>query len=86
MENSKAQLTPQQAREFLKKLGLLKTQRVIVGEEREKVMTMLALLGPGESSNNQRFWTEQWTVGDITYQHTTGEGIDELAEITEDDI
>ena len=78
--------TREEARAFLKRAGLLKTERILEGKEREKVFTMLALMGPGESSNNQRFWTEQWTVGNITYQHTTGEGIDELAEITEDDI
>ena len=78
--------TPEEARAFLKSLGLLKTTRILEGAEREQVETMLRLLGPGEESNSQRFWTEQWVVGDKTYQHTTGEGIDELAEITEDDI
>ncbi len=77
---------PAYAREFLKKCGLLKTTRILKGKERKKVETMLRLLGPGEESNNQRFWTEEWVVGDKTYQHTTGEGVDELAEITEDDI
>jgi hypothetical protein len=75
----------EEARAFLKRLGLLKTTRIIEGEEREQVFTMLALLPPPESSNSQRFWTDEWVVGDKTYQHTTGEGIDELAEITEDD-
>lgn len=74
------------ARRFLKGLGLLKTTRILEGKEREQVETMLRLLGPGEDSNNQRFWTEEWVVGDKTYQHTTGEGVDELSEITEDDI
>ena len=78
--------TPEEARAFLKQLGLLKTIRVLTGNEREQVETMLRLIGPGEESNNQRFWTEEWVVGDKTYQHTMGEGVDELAEITEDDI
>lgn len=78
--------TREEARAFLKRAGLLKTERILEGAEREKVETMLALLGPGEVSNNQRFWTEEWVVGDKTYQLTTGEGIDELAEITEDDV
>lgn len=76
--------TPEQARAFLKKLGLLKTRRILTGEERKQVETMLRLI-PSESSNNQRFWTDEWVVGDITYQHTTGEGVDELCEITEND-
>lgn len=78
--------TREEARAFLKRCGLLKTTRILEGEEREQVETMLRLLGPGEESNNQRFWTEQWVVGNITYQHTTGSGVDELAEIIEDDI
>lgn len=73
------------ARQFLKSCGLLKTTRVLEGEERKQVETMLRLLPPPESSNSQRFWTDKWVVGDKTYQHTTGEGVDELCEITEDD-
>jgi ribosomal protein L30/L7E len=78
--------TPEEARAFLKSLGLLKKTRVLEGEERAKVETMLRLIGPGEESNNQRFWTEQWKVGNVTYQHTTGQNVDELAEIIEEDV
>lgn len=78
--------TKEEARAFLKRCGLLRTTRVLEGAERERVETMLRLLGSGEESNNQRFWTEEWVVGDKTYQHTVGEGVDELVEITEDDI
>ena len=48
--------------------------------ERERLPSQLGI------TNNQRFWTTEWVVGDKTYQHTIGEGVDELAEITEDDI
>lgn len=78
--------TPEEARAFLKSMGLLKTTRILEGLEREQVETMLRLCGPGEESNNQRFWTEEWVVGNITYQRTMGEGVDELAEITEEDV
>jgi len=78
--------TREEARAFLKRCGLLKTTRILEGDERKQVETMLRLLGPGENSNNQRFWTEEWVVGDKTYQHTVGEGIDELSETTEDDV
>jgi len=77
---------PVKLREFMKSIGAFKKRRVLEGEEREKIETMLRLLGPGEESNNQRFWTEQWVVGDTVYQHTTGEGVNELAEIIEDDV
>jgi hypothetical protein len=78
--------TREETRAFLKRCGLLKTTRILEGEERQQIKTMLRLLGPGEESNNQRFWTEEWVVGDKTYQHTTGSGMDELSETTEDDI
>ena len=77
--------TKEEARAFLKSLGLLKTIRILGGEERTKVETMLRLLGPGKESNNQHLWTDEWVVGDKTYQHTTGQGVDELVEITEDE-
>ena len=78
--------TCEEARAFLKRCGLLKTTRILEGKEREQVETMLRLRGPGEESNNQRFWTEEWVIGNITYQHTTGSGVDELTEITEEDV
>ena len=80
------EMTQQEARAWLKSMGLLKTTRILEGKEREQVETMLRLLGPGQESNNQRFWTEEWTVGNITYQHVTGSGVNELVEITEEDV
>lgn len=78
--------TREEARAFLKRAGLLNTTRTIEGEEREKIFTMLALLGPGEHSNNQHLWTESWTVGNIKYNYITGQGVDELQEVIEHDI
>lgn len=69
---------------MLKQLGFLKTRRVLEGEEREKVFTMLRLI-PSESSNNQHLWCESWQVGNIIYDHVTGDGVDELVEITNDE-
>lgn len=76
---------PESARRFLKGLGLLKKRRVIEGEEREQVLTMLRLLGPGEQSNNQRVWTESWRVGNIEYNSHTGEEFEELEEVIDDE-
>jgi hypothetical protein len=75
--------TKEEARAFLKRAGLLKNMRVIRGEEREKTLTMLRLM-PSESSNSQHLWTETWTVGDVTYDLVSGNGVDELIETTED--
>ena len=78
--------TREEARAFLKRCGLLNTSRTLVGEERERVMTMLRLMGPGEQSNNQHVWTESWTVGNITYNYHVGEEIDDLVEVTEEEV
>ena len=72
--------TKEEAQELLKQLGLLRTHRTLVGEEREQVLTMLRLL-ESVDSNNQHFWTETWHVGDIQYQLTTGSNFDLLEEI-----
>lgn len=77
--------TAEQAREFLKQLGLLKKRRTIVGQEREQTLTMLRLMGPGRQSNNQHIWTESWQVGNVEYNYHVGEEIDELEEVTEDE-
>lgn len=63
----------------------MKKQRVLEGKERERTLSMLRLM-PCETSNNQHLWCETWTVGNITYELVSGDGIDELIEITEDDI
>jgi hypothetical protein len=72
--------TKNQALALLKKLGLLKPRRIIIGEEREQVLTMLRLT-PSEVGNNQQLWSETWQIGNITYEHITGDGVDELMEI-----
>ena len=78
---------PESARRFLKGLGLFKKRRIISGEERKQVLTMLQLIGPGEYSNNQHVWTESWRVGNIEYNIHTSEDFEELEEvIDEDDI
>lgn len=76
---------PEASRRFLKGLGLLKKRRVIEGEEREQVLTMLRLLGPGEQTNNQHVWTESWRVGNIEYNIHTGEKFEELEEVIDDE-
>lgn len=77
-------LTKEAAQEVLKKLGLTKKRRVLQGSEREQVETMLQLV-PYEDSNNQRFWCRTWVVGNITYKHYSGSGLDELEEVIENE-
>lgn len=75
---------PEKLRAFMKSIGAYKKRRIIEGEEREQVLTMLRLLGPGESSNNQRVWTESWRVGNIEYNIHTSEKFEELEEVIDE--
>jgi hypothetical protein len=79
-------LTKKQAHDLLASIGALDQRRTITGEEREKVLTMLRLKGPGEQSNNQHVWTESWTVGNITYNYHVGAEFDDLEEVIPYDI
>lgn len=76
---------PEASRRFLKGLGLLKKRRIIEGEERDQVLTMLRLLGPGEESNNQHVWTESWRIGNVEYNIHIGEKFEELEEVIDDE-
>jgi hypothetical protein len=78
-------MTPEQSRALLKSIGAFKKRRTIVGEEREQVMTMLRLLGPGEQSNNQHIWTESWRVNNIEYNYHVGAEFDDLEEVIDDE-
>lgn len=78
-------MTPEQTRELLRSIGAFKKRRTIVGEEREKIMTMLRLMGPGEQSNNQHIWTESWRVGNIEYNYHVGAEFDDLEEVIDDE-
>lgn len=80
-----SKMTPAQTRELLRSIGAFKKHRTIVGEERERVLTMLRLRGPGEQTNNQRVWTESWTIGNVTYNYHVGEEIDDLEEVIDDE-
>ena len=76
--------TPEQARAFLKRMGYLNKQRILKGDERDKMLTMLRLK-ESTHSNNQHLWTESWQLGNVEYQHVVGDGVDDLIEITKDD-
>lgn len=76
---------PEASRRFLKGLGLLKKRRVIEGKEREQVLTMLRLLGPGEQTNNQHVWTESWRISNVEYNIHTGAEFEELEEVIDDE-
>jgi len=85
LANGANNMTPEESYALLKKLGLTKKRRNLEGKEREQVMTMLRLLGPGETSNNQHVWTESWRVGNIEYNIHSGDEFEELEEVIDDE-
>ncbi len=63
-------MTPAEARAFIRKV-MGPPRRVLEGTEREQVLTMLALIGPTATTNNQHSWAEDYVQGNhhwcVTY-------------------
>lgn len=59
-------------------------RREIVGEEYDKIWTMLQLIEPAKQSNNQRTWTDEFRIGakryDVTYGFSDKPEIEEVDE------
>ena len=67
--------TKEEAIEFLKSIGM-KNRRVLEGDEREHMLTILALVEPADSSNNQRTFTETYYHAGKEYELTWGFSIE----------
>ena len=67
--------TKEEAIEFLKRIGM-KNRRLLEGTEREHMLTLLALVEPTETSNNQRTFTETYYHAGKEYELTWGFGDD----------
>lgn len=65
----------EEALAFLKSIGM-KKRRTLLGQEREHMMTLLALIEPVESSNNQRTFTETYHHAGKEYELTWGFSIE----------
>jgi len=61
----------EEALEFLKSIGM-KKRRTLLGTEREHMLLVLALIGPTDSSNNQRTFTETFHYIGREYEVTYG--------------
>ena len=55
-------MTPEEAQAFLRRV-MGPPRRVLEGAEREQVLTMLALIGPTVTTNNQHSWSEDYVQG-----------------------
>lgn len=64
-------MNEKEALEFLKSIGM-KNRRVLEGEERDHMLTLLALIEPTDVSNNQRTFTETYYHAGKEYELTWG--------------
>lgn len=67
--------TKEEATEFLRSIGM-KNRRTLLGTEREHILTLLALLEPADSGNNQRTFTETYYHAGKEYELTWGFSIE----------
>lgn len=77
--------SPEDARVWLREILGPRT-KVLDGREKEMTWTMLLLTEPVSSSNNQQTITDKYIVAGREFWHTTGDGIDILEEVIEDDF
>jgi hypothetical protein len=63
--------TQEEALDFLRRIGM-KRRRTLEGTEREHMLTLLGLLEPDNSSNNQRTFTETYYHAGKEYELTWG--------------
>lgn len=63
--------TKEEAYDFLVRAGIIRpNERTLEGQEKEEMMLILKLITPIGSSNNQRFWTNEYVYGDNKYSVT----------------
>lgn len=62
-------MSPEELKTFLRKV-MGPPKRTLEGTEREQVLTMLALVDPHSTSNNQHSWTDCYMIGGTEYQVT----------------
>lgn len=79
------EMTVEEARAFIRKV-MGPERRKIEGQERDHLMTILALIEPSHSNNNQRSWTDVYEHAGKVYHVHYFEGETEVEEILPDDI
>lgn len=66
-----AAMTPEEARAWIRAV-VGPPRRQLLGDEYKHMMILLSLKDPICSSNNQRFWTDEYIYGDKRYEITYG--------------
>jgi hypothetical protein len=61
-------MTREEAYDWLVKIGVIRPlTREIVGDEKDQTLTMLKLIEPTVTSNNQHSWSEDYIIGNLHY-------------------
>ena len=66
---AKSELTPEQARAFIRKI-MGRPRRELVGKEKEDILLLLKMVEPFKQTNNQRSWTDYYMIGNREYHVT----------------
>jgi hypothetical protein len=80
-----AAMTPDEARSWIRRV-MGPPRRVLEGAEREQVLTMLALIGPTLTTNNQHSWSEDYVQGGQHWCVTYFPGNEVIVEEIERDL
>jgi hypothetical protein len=62
---------PEYAKNLIKKI-MPKPVREIKGKEKEHILLLIKLIKPTTESNNQRYWYEEYIIGEKIYHITYG--------------
>lgn len=74
-----AKMTPEEARAWLRKV-MGPPRRTLEGKEKEQTLTMLALIGPTVTTNNQHSWSDDYIHGGKHWSVTYFPGGDVIVE------
>jgi hypothetical protein len=78
-------MTPEEAKAFIRKV-MGPPKRRLEGKERENIWLLIKLTTPVRESNNQRFWTEEYLIGNRRYDVTYGLEDNPIIEVYENEI
>jgi hypothetical protein len=77
-------MSKEEAQAFIRKI-MGPPKRQLEGKERENVWMLILMSEPVRESNNQRFWYEEYLIGNKRYDVTYGVEDDPIVEVYEDD-
>jgi hypothetical protein len=77
-------MTPEQAQAFIRKV-MGPPKRILKGKERENIWLLIQMSTPVRESNNQRFWHEEYVIGNKRYDVTYGVEDEPIVEVYEDE-